>query len=387
MKLSMHSNPEEGILLIEFDDEGRKQLLQDIERTIGAQNRRSGMPGDSLTPDEPRGGDWKRNDYYNIIWNEDDDAPLHVDDSVYISGGRTALMDLYNRIRLLPAGCKELELAAEHGTPRRKRFRLSWLLGGILSFFFLIPTADRFFVAAYNGRDDFWFQMWCYLIIAVAVLPMPRLITQRSIWGTRLNAILGLISATSLMLLNLEVFGSPSNYFLIPPLVCHALMCLFAAIFATTALCAFFRRGLRRATPTERAKLKLSGKLLFILIITAGLAFALILAALLHAIKYCEGQTDVAIWHHVIIYVMFLAAITQPIWLLAEVLKHGRLKKVCYFLAGLLLIPGLLTASPVYLSDAHLISIESYSLRIPLALLFVLIAVSLFFYLRRQILK
>lgn len=387
MKLSMHSNAVEGLLLIEFDDEGREKLLNDIERTITQEDHEFDILDAELSTDEARGGNWKPNDFYNISWHPDENAPLRVDDSVYIEGGKAALMDLYNRIRLLPAGCKEFELAAEHYTPRRRRFRFSWLLGGVLSFLFLIPTADRFFVAAYNGRDDFWFQMWCYLIIAVAVLPMPRLITQRSIWGTRLNAILGLISATSLMLLNLEVFGPPSNYFLIPPLVCHALMCLFAAIFATTALCAFFRRGLRRATPTERAKLKLSGKLLFILIITAGLAFALILAALLHAIKYCEGQTDVAIWHHVIIYVMFLAAITQPIWLLAEVLKHGRLKKVCYFLAGLLLIPGLLTASPVYLSDAHLISIESYSLRIPLALLFVLIAVSLFFYLRRQILK
>ena len=102
MKLSMHSNAEAGLLLIEFDDEGRAQLLRDIERTIEEQDHEFGMLGDRLTADEPRGGDWKLNDFYNIVWNEDEEAPLHVDDSVYITGGKTALMDLYNRIRLLP---------------------------------------------------------------------------------------------------------------------------------------------------------------------------------------------------------------------------------------------------------------------------------------------
>lgn len=387
MRLSMHSNAEAGLLLIEFDDEGRAQLLRDIERTIEEQDHEFGTLGDRLTADEPRGGDWKLNDFYNIEWNEDEEAPLHVDDSVYITGGKTALMDLYNRIRLLPAGSNSLELAAEHSTPRRKRFRFSWLLGAILSFFFLIPAADRFFVAAFSGNDNYWFQMWCYLVIAVAVLPMPRLITHRSLWSTRLNAVSGLISATSLMLLNLEIFGAPSRYFFLPPLVCHTLLCLFAAIFAATALCAFFRRGLRHATPSEKAKLKLSGRLLFILILNAGLAFVLILAALIHAIRYCEGQAEPSVWHHVVIYVMSVAAIAQPLWLLAEVLKPGRLKKVCYFLAGLLLIPGLLIAGPVYLNDAPIISIDSYSLRIPLAFLFILVAITLFFYLRRQILK
>ena len=38
MKLSMHSNAEAGVLLIEFDDEGREQLLRDIERTMAEQD-------------------------------------------------------------------------------------------------------------------------------------------------------------------------------------------------------------------------------------------------------------------------------------------------------------------------------------------------------------
>lgn len=383
----MHSNPEEGVLLIEFDDEGREKFLRDIEHSLEEQYQQSGMTDATLTPDEPRGGDWKPNDYYNIIRYTDEEAPLHVDDSVIISGGKSALTDLYNRIRLLPSGSKAFELAAEPSRIRKKRFRFSWLLGAVLCFFFLIPTADRFFVASFNGNDDYWLQMWCYLMIAVAVFPMPRLIILRSVWSTWLNAILGLLSATALMLLELEVFGAPSHYFFMPPLVCHTLLCLFAAIIVTTALCAFFRRGLRRATPTESAKLKLSGKLLFILILNAVLAVALILAALIHGINHCEGQETVAVWHHVVIYVMFFAALSQPLWLMAEVLKQGKFKKICYLIAGLLLIPGLLSAAPVYLFESQLISIDSYAIRIPLALVLISIAISLFFYLRKQILR
>ena len=385
MKLSMHSNAEEGLLLIEFDDEGREKLLGDIERTIAQQDHEFDVLDADLTTDEPRGGNWKLNDFYNISWNPDEDAPLHIDDSVLISGGKAALTDLYNRIRLLPAGSKGLELAAEHSAPRRKRFRFSWLLGGVLSFFFLIPTADRFFVAAFSGNDNYWFQMWCYLVITLAVLPMPRLITLRSIWSTWFNAALGLVSAGALMLLNLEVFGAPSNYFFLPPLACHILLCLFATLFAATALCAFFRRGLRRATPTEQNKLKQSGKLLFIPLLNAAIAMALMLGAVMHAVRHCEGYEAPAFWHHIVIYIMFFAAVTQPLWLLAEVLSAGWFRKFCFYLSGFLLLPGLLVAAPVYLCDTGIIGIDSYALRLPLALLFLLAASGIFFYLRKRI--
>lgn len=385
MKLSMHSNAGAGVLLIEFDEAGREQLLRDIERTLAEQDHEFGTLGDKLTPDEPRGGEWKLNDFYNIVWNHDEDAPLHVDDSVYISGGKRALMDLYNRIRLLPAGCKELELAAVHYTPRRKRFRFSWLLGGILSFFFLIPTADRFFVAAFSGNDNYWFQMWCYLVITLAVLPMPWLITQRSIWGAKLNGLLGILSASALMLLNLEIFGAPSNYFILPPPACNILLCLFAGLFATTALCAFFRRGLRHATPSEQRSQKQSLRFLTILLLNTAVAIALILGSLMHAIRHCEGQASPAFWHHIVIYTMFISAITQPLWLLAEVMAPGRLRKICFLLSGLLLIPGLLVSAPVYLCDTGIIGIDTYALRLPLALLFILASCGIFFYLRKRI--
>ena len=380
----MHSNVEEGVVLIEFDDEGREKLLGDIEKAVAQEDHEFDVLDAELPTDEPRGGKWKRNDFYNISWVPDEYAPLHVDDSVYISGGKTALMDLYNRIRLLPAGCRELELAAEHYTPRRKCCGFSWLLGGILSFIFLIPTADRFFVAAVNGNDNYWFQMWCYLVTTLAVLPMPRLITQRCIWGTRLNAVLGLVSAGALMLLYFEVFGSPSSYFFLPPFACSILLCLFATLFAATALCAFFRRGLRCATPSEQKKLRLSAKLLFILLLNAAIAFALLLGSLTHAIRHCEGRESPAFWHYIVTYVMFFAAISQPLWLLAEVLPANRLRKFCFYLSGGLLIPGLLIAAPVYLCDTGIIGIDSYALRLPLALLFLLAASGIFFYLRKR---
>lgn len=381
----MHSNSEEKVLLITFDEEGREELLRDIEKVIKEQDHEFGTLGDRLTPDEPRGGDWKLNDFYNIVWKEEENAPLHVDDSVIISGGKAALSDLYNRIRLLPAGCRQIELAAEPSNARPRRLRFSWLLGGIFCFFFLIPTADRFFVSSFSGKDHYWYQMWCYLVCALAVLPMPRLITLRSIWATRLNAILGLLCVLALMLLNLKAFGSPSHYFFIPPVVCHTLLCLFAATFATTALCAFFRRGLRRATPTEKARLQQSRRLLLLLLINIGFALVLVLGALMHAIHAVEGRSQPSVWHHFIIYTMFIAALVQPLWLLAEILPAGHRQKFCYLVTGIFLIPGLLTAAPVYLLELNLLSVESYALRISIALFIIAAAASVFAYLRQQI--
>ena len=97
-----------------------------------------------------------------------------------------------------------------------------------------------------------------------------------------------------------------------------------------------------------------------------AIAFALLLGSLMHAVRHCEGVESPAFWHHIVIYVMFFAAITQPLWLLAEVLTAKRLKKFCFYLSGLLLIPGLLVAAPVYLYDTGIIGIDSYTLRLPL---------------------
>lgn len=384
MKLSMHSNAEEGLLLIEFDNEGREKLLGDIERTIAQQDHEFDVLDAELTTDAPRGGNWKLNDFYNISWVPDEDAPLHVDDSVYISGSKTALMDLYNRIRLLPADCKEFELAAEHSTPRRKRFRFSWLLGGVLSILFLIPAADRFFVAAFSGKDDYFFQMWCYLACALAVLPMPKLIVLHSIWSTRLNAMLGLLCASALMLLNLQIFGAPSKFFFLSDTASLILLSTLSVIFASTSICAFFRRGLRRATASESARLRMTIRLLGIFLIIAVQSLALLVAGISHDVTYCEGKNE-SIWHLIIIAILIIALYAQPLWLFAEILKKGLLKKLCYILTACALLPGLLTAAPIYILEfkAEL----STSIRITLAVVILTAAISLFFYLRRQILK
>lgn len=382
MKLSMQSNPDEGVVLISFDDEGREELLSRIETALKEEDHEFGMLGAGLTEDEVRGNDWVLNDFYNIICKYEEEAPLHADTSITISGGKTALADLCKRIRALPQGSKEFELQAEPYTPRKKRFRLSWLLGGMLSLFFLIPAADRFFVSAFSGRDDFWYQMWCYLIVAAAVLPMPRLINLRSMWSTKVNAFLGLVSSALLLVLNLEVFGAPSNYFLIPAKVCHALLCLFAAGFATVSLCAFFRRGLRRPTTREEARMRRTSRLIAIFLIIAVLAIALLIAGLMHAVAYMEGTDEISTWHRIINAALLVAVFAQPLCMLGEVLRPGLARKLCYLCTGCTLIPGLLIAAPVYLTEFTLV--EQLSIRIPIALLFVVTAISIFFYLRKQ---
>ena len=382
MKLSMQSNPDEGVVLISFDDEGREELLNRIETALKEEDHEFGMLGAGLTEDEVRGNGWVLNDFYNIICQYEEKAPLHADTSITISGGKEALADLCRRIRALPQGCREFELQAEPHTPRKRKFRFSWLLGGMLSLFFLIPAADRFFVSAFSGRDAFWYQMWCYLIVAAAVLPMPRLINLRSMWATRVNAFLGLVSSALLLVLNLEIFGPPSNYFLIPDTVSQALLCLFAASFATVSLCAFFRRGLRRATNREEARIKQTARLIGIFLIIAVLAIALLTAGLMHAMAYMEGRSDIDLGHRIISALLLVAVFALPLWMWGEVLRPGLGKRLCLLCTGCTLIPGLLIAAPIYLMEFTLA--EALSLRIMIFLLFIGAAISLFFYLLHQ---
>lgn len=60
----------------------------------------------------------------------------------------------------------------------------------------------------------------------------------------------------------------------------------------------------------------------------------MLLGSLMHAVRHCEGKESPAFWHHIVIYVMFFAAITQPLWLLAEVLTAKRLQKICFLSLG-----------------------------------------------------
>ena len=113
MKLSMQSNPDEGLILIAFDDEGRDELLHKIDTAIAEEDHEFGVLGAGLTEDGLRGDGWVLNDFYNIICEYEENAPLHADTSISISGGKAALSDLCMRIRALPQGGGELELPAK----------------------------------------------------------------------------------------------------------------------------------------------------------------------------------------------------------------------------------------------------------------------------------
>jgi hypothetical protein len=125
-----------------------------------------------------------------------------------------------------------------------------------------------------------------------------------------------------------------------------------------------------------------TSRLIAIFLISVVLAIALLTAGLMHAVSYMEGRSDIDIWHHVINALLLIAVFAQPLWMLGEVLRPGLARKLCYLCTGCTLIPGLLIAAPIYLTEFTLV--ESISLRIPISLLFIVAAISLFFYLRRQ---
>lgn len=382
MRLSMQSNPDAGVLLINFDDEGREHLLRDIENALQEQDHEFEVLDSSLTPEEPLGSGWTQNDFYNIICKSEADAPLHVDCSVAISGGTNALRELCNRIRALPSGCRAFELEAEPTAVHRKRPRISWIIGGFLSLLFLIPAADRLFVSRFGASDDEWFQMWCCIIIAAAVLPMPRLISLRAMWSARLNAGLALLCIILLLVLKLGFFGSPAGWLFIPDSIIHILLYTFAGIFTFTAVAAFCRRGLRRSTSKEAANLRRYGRIALVLGTLAITSIILLLGAVMHGLSYLESTENPSAWHYAINTALLISFCSQPVWILAEVLH---IKKLCYLLTALTLIPGLLISAPIYAIELHLLGSDDLTLRILVSLGIIGLATGLFFYFRSQL--
>lgn len=382
MRLSMQSNPDAGVLLINFDDEGREHLLRDIENALQEQDHEFEVLDSALTPEEPLGSGWTQNDFYNIICKSEADAPLHVDCSVAISGGTNALRELCNRIRALPSGCRAFELEAEPTAVHRKRPRISWIIGGFLSLLFLIPAADRLFVSRFGASDDEWFQMWCCITIAAAVLPMPRLISLRVMWSARLNAGLALLCIILLLVLKLGFFGSPAGWLFIPDSIIHILLYTFAGIFTFTAVAAFCRRGLRRSTSKEAANLRRYGRIALVLGTLAITSIILLLGAVMHGLSYLESTENPSAWHYAINTALLISFCSQPVWILAEVLH---IKKLCYLLTALTLIPGLLISAPIYAIELHLLGSDDLTLRILVSLGIIGLATGLFFYFRSQL--
>ena len=125
-----------------------------------------------------------------------------------------------------------------------------------------------------------------------------------------------------------------------------------------------------------------TSRLIAIFLIIAVLAIALLIAGLMHAVAYMEGTDEISTWHRIINAALLVAVFAQPLWMLGEVLRPGLARKLCYLCTGCTLIPGLLIAAPIYLTEFTLV--EQLSVRIPIALLFVVTAISIFFYLRKQ---
>ena len=125
-----------------------------------------------------------------------------------------------------------------------------------------------------------------------------------------------------------------------------------------------------------------TSRLIAIFLIIAVLAIALLTAGLMHAVAYMEGTDEISTWHRIINAALLVAVFAQPLWMLGEVLRPGLARKLCYLCTGCTLIPGLLIAAPIYLTEFTLV--EQLSVRIPIALLFVVTAISIFFYLRKQ---
>ena len=382
MRLSMQSNPDAGVLLINFDDEGREHLLRDIENALQEQDHEFEVLDSALTPEEPLGTGWTQNDFYNIICKSEADAPLHVDCSVAISGGTNALRELCNRIRALPSECRVFELQAEPTAVHRKRPRISWIIGGFLSLLFLIPAADRLFVSRFGASDDEWFQMWCCITIAAAVLPMPRLISLRAMWSARLNAGLALLCIILLLVLKLGFFGSPAGWLFIPDSLIHILLYTFSGIFTFTAVAAFCRRGLRRTTSKEAANLRRYGRIVLVLGTLAITSIILLLGAVMHGLSYLEATENPSAWHYAINAALLISFCSQPVWILAEVLH---IKKLCYLLTALTLIPGLLISAPIYAIELHLLGSDDLTLRILVSLGIIGLASGLFFYFRSRL--
>lgn len=125
-----------------------------------------------------------------------------------------------------------------------------------------------------------------------------------------------------------------------------------------------------------------TSRLIAIFLIIAVLAIALLIAGLMHAVAYMEGTDEISTWHRIINAALLVAVFAQPLWMLGEVLRPGLARRLCYLCTGCTLIPGLLIAAPIYLTEFTLV--EQLSVRIPIALLFVVTAISIFFYLRKQ---
>lgn len=384
MKLTIHASRQKGLLLIDFDEEGRKVLLRDIENAIREHDHEFCVLEAEPTEPRLRGQDWKQVEFYNIVCKADSDTPLRVDDSVTISGGAEALTTLRDRINNLPVCCGSFELQTTESytlPPRKKRPLIPWLIGGVFCAFFLHQACDRLIVSLVRGKDDIWFQMWCYFAIALAVLPVPWLISRHAWWSARLNAGLCALAIGMLLVLVFGVFGNPCEYFPMPCQVYLTLLCGAVVLLLPVGLLPLIPRGQRCATENEKQKLQQAGKLVQLLLSMGFLAVLLALASISYGIKFCYIQGIQ--WYDYPFFLPGTCVYLLPLWLISAYLPDGAGKKICYTLLTYTLLPSLLMAAPCYYMGLTVMGIEAVLPRILISLLPIATGAFIFPYLRR----
>lgn len=377
MSLILQSNSKRGKLRIQFDAEGRQILLAEIEEVIREEDHAFGVLGVQLDEPTDTASDWQTVEFYNIVCEPDAKAPLRVDNSVSISGGRKALTVLRNKLMDLPEARQSFELKITDVYPAtRKRNRLPWFAGAACCAPFLYLAGNSIFIFTRNGDDIAGFQFWFYLVSALALLPMPWLISLRSGLSVRLNAGFGLVALVPLLLLILGVFKNDTPNINLPEPLFHAFLLISAALTMMAVVIPFV---LRRKSPTEEKEKRMLKWVDALLLRPLGGAvlFALLaLGAVLYAIRFCYSGAEN--WYDYILYIPFIAAFTPPVAVLAGLLNPGIWQRISYRLLACTLLPGLVLAAPCYYLGTPVIGIHDTLPRLLLAAIPLVLAVCLF---------
>lgn len=386
VSLILQSNTKRGKIRIRSDAEGRQILLADIEEAIREEDHAFGVLGVQLDEPAGAGGDWQTVEFYNIVCVADEKAPLRVDNSVSISGGRKALTTLRNKLMDLTEEhmCLELKITDVYPTPR-KRNRLPWLAGVACCAPFLYLAGKCLFIFNSNGDDMAGLQFWFYLATALALLPMPWLISLRSGLSVRLNAGFGMAALVPLLILILGVFKNTAPYVNLPEPLFHAFLPLAAAL---TLLAAAVPYMLWRKNPTEE-KEKRTLKWVDVLLLRplggAALFALLVLGSVLYAIRFCYNGAEH--WYDYFLYIPFFAAFTPPVAVLAGLLNPGIWQRIAYRLLCCTLLPGLVLAAPCYYLGTPIIGIHDTLPRLLLAAIPLVLAVILIFPLKKGMVR
>lgn len=382
MSLILQCNLAQKIIRIQFDAEGRQLLLRDMEVALREYDHAFGVLGVQLDEPEEVSPEWKTVDFYNIVCLTEEKAPLKVDNSVTISGGRKALSALRDKIKALPDGHTHLELRITDIFPSpQKKSTTPWYIGLACCAPFLYMAGHRICMFCLNGDDAVGFQTWFHLAAALCVLPMPWLISLRSGLSSRLNAGFGVIALVSLLMLVSGLFQSPCKYTGISEPVFDAMLLGTAGLILAAALVPLFLWRETPAVEKEKRILKWVDVLVLRPLGGAVLFAVLMVGAALYAISFCYDEVEH--WYDYFLYIPLCAAFTPPVAVLAGLLNPGIWQRAAYRLLCCTLLPGLVLAAPCYYFGATIAGLDSPLFRLLLAAIPLLLALCLFPYLKK----